>query len=115
MSFKLDKIRNLNHLKEEDLEEIIKQSLISQMENFHADEDDLETMNQNYKQDPIVGQLNEDERGVLKEHEQMEKLDAIESKLNKIKNDNAKLLDKKKKPKDKNHRDDSSSSDENEN
>jgi hypothetical protein len=79
--------------KEADLEEIIKHSLISQLENFNLDDEELEELTEKYKQDPIVGVT----EITTNEQEQKEKFDAIETKLNKIKTENAKLLEKNEK------------------
>ena len=104
--------------KASDLEDIIKLSLISQLENvnFNEEEEDdiaekhqLESINRNPKEEDNPLPPAEDEE------DKLAKMDAFQANLDKIKNQNAKLL-KEKKPKDKvNKKDDGDSSDSDEN
>lgn len=74
-----------------ELEDIIKHSLISQMEGLE-EENDEEDDDPNEFKNPIIQKLEEEEANKAKE--QMDKFDAIENRIKKIKNDNAKLLEK---------------------
>lgn len=62
------------------------------MENFEMDEEDLDELTEKYKQDPIIGKLEEEEQG--KDGNQMDKLDAIQNRITKIKNEKEKLQNK---------------------
>ena len=74
------------------MDEIIKQSLISQLESVKEDDDDdTDTVQQHQLQSLSSEQQKQHEEEMRQR--QKEKLDAFEAKLDKIKTENAKILD----------------------
>ena len=77
--------------KENDLEEIIKQSLISQLETIKADEEEVkETIEQHQLKSLQISEADD-----TYEQERKEKLDAFEAKLDRIKQENKDILEGK--------------------
>lgn len=103
--------------KASDLEDIIKLSLISQLENIEFDEEEENNIAEKHQLESINRNPKEEENPLPPgddEEDKLAKMDAFQANLDKIKNQNAKLL-KDKKPKDKDRKngdDDSSDSDE---
>ncbi len=76
---------------ENDLEEIIKQSLISQLETIKADEEEVkETIEQHQLKSLQINETDD-----TYEQERKEKLDAFEAKLDRIKQENKDILEGK--------------------
>lgn len=98
-----------------DLEDIIKLSLISQLDNIKVDEDEANDFSEKHQLEAIK----RDPKDEGKEFEEgkedtIAKMDAFQKNLDQIKTQNAKLL-KDKKPKDSSKKGDFSSSDSDEN
>ena len=110
--------------KARDLDDIIKQSLLSQLESIKIDEDDEDRdAVEKHQLESLATKREEVEEKVVSIEEQKEKMDAFEAKIDKIKNQNAAILEGKTMSKsssqqqqqqEKKKDDDSSSSDEDE-
>jgi hypothetical protein len=87
-------------IKGSDLDEIIKQSLISQLENVKIDEDEAFEIIEKHQMDSLnVSRQKTQEEGTEEPNstvDQLAKLDAFNANLEKIKNQNKSLLEGKK-------------------
>ena len=74
------------------MDEIIKQSLISQLESVKEDDDDGSDTVQQHQLQSLSSEQQKQHEEEMRQR-QKEKLDAFEAKLDKIKTENAKILD----------------------
>ena len=115
--FKIFFLNLNNKIKGSDLEDIIKQSLISQLENVQIDDDEVKEVIEKHQLDSLSAYTQRQQEAIETENEtedQLAKLDAFNANLEKIKNANKELLDGKKTlnvVKGKNNQNDSSDSD----